>query len=421
MAIPVSDVGIPWWKEPTKDQWYAYVAAWLGWTLDAFDFTVFLLIMEFDVPLTDVTIVFMFTLWMRLVGACAAGWLADRMGRKKPLMISIAWFSVCNFIAGFSPTFWFLFLFRLLLGIGMGAEWPAGAALAMESWPQRSRGFMSGVLQGSWGLGFLLSSACYWAFFDRFGWRGMLWIGIAPAVAIVYIRFFVNEPPVWIENQRRQRAENRQVKAPLIAIFRRGVLGNTLNACWFQCAGFITYYSINALFATHLQSDLHLSTALIATPIMLANVLVFLASSSWGIVSDRIGRRWSMIIPGLASLVLTPIYLLTDDTTVIVGGFIVMGLFAGGGMYGQVPAYLNERFPTEIRASATAFSYHIGAIAGGVVPPLLTYFATNPSWKLGFAIPMLIGAMFGLVNFVVALFLGPETRGTEMVPDLVIA
>ena len=108
---------VPWWKEPTKDQWYAFVAAWLGWTLDAFDFTIFLLIMvpiakEFSVPLTDVAIVFTLTLWMRLVGATAAGWMADRMGRKTPLMISILWFSVCNFIAGFSPTFWFLLLFR---------------------------------------------------------------------------------------------------------------------------------------------------------------------------------------------------------------------------------------------------------------------------------------------------------------------
>jgi MFS transporter, SHS family, lactate transporter len=415
---------VPWWKEPTKDQWYAYVAAWLGWTLDAFDFTVFLLIMvpiakEFNVPLVDVTFVFTLTLWMRLVGACASGWLADRMGRKKPLMISIAWFSVCNFIAGFSPSFWFLFLFRLLLGIGMGAEWPAGAALAMEQWPIRSRGFMSGVLQGSWGLGFLLSSACYWLLFDRFGWRGMLWIGIIPALAIVYIRFWVKEPPVWVENQRRQRAENRQVRAPLLAIFKRGIIGNVLNACWFQCAGFVTYYSINALFATHLQSDLHLSTALIATPLILANLFVFIASSGWGIVSDRIGRRGAMIGPALVSLIITPIYLLSDNTAVIVIGFILQGFFAGGGMYGQIPAYLNERYPTEVRASASAFSYHVGAICGGLVPPILTFFAIN--WNLGFAIPMLIGTMFGLVNFIIALALGPETKDVEMVPDLVVA
>src|SRR5690348_13090780 len=104
---------VPWWKEPTKDQWYAFGAAWLGWTLDAFDFTIFLLIMvpiaeEFKVPLTDVAIVFTLTLWMRLVGATASGWMADRMGRKGPLMISILGYSLCNFIAGFSPAFWFL-------------------------------------------------------------------------------------------------------------------------------------------------------------------------------------------------------------------------------------------------------------------------------------------------------------------------
>src|SRR5690348_6078150 len=206
---------IPWWKEPTKDQWYAWVAAWLGWTLDAFDFTIFLLIMlpisqEFNVPLTAVTAVFTLTLWMRLVGATASGWLADRIGRKKPMMISIAWYSACNFIAGFAPSFWFLFLFRALLGIGMGAEWPAGAALAMETWPQRSRGFMGSVLQGSWGLGALLSSAAYGLLYDKIGWRGLLWIGVLPALSIVYIRIYVKEPQVWIENQRKQRAQNRE-------------------------------------------------------------------------------------------------------------------------------------------------------------------------------------------------------------------
>jgi MFS transporter, SHS family, lactate transporter len=415
---------LPWYKEPTKDQWYAYVAAWLGWTLDAFDFTAFLLIMvpiakEFKVPLTSVTIIFTITLWMRLIGATASGWLADRLGRKKPLMISIAWFSTCNFIAGFSPNFWFLLLFRALLGIGMGAEWPAGAALAMEQWPQRSRGVMSGVLQGSWGLGFLLSSACYWLLFDRFGWRGMLWVGIAPALAIIYVRFFVKEPEVWLENKRLQHQAKREVKVPLTKIFKRGIVANTLNACWFQCAGFVTYYSINALFASHLQKDLGLSTALIATPIMLANLLVFMASTGWGVVSDQIGRRWAMMLPAAVSVIITPIYLLADNSIVIVAGFVLQGLFAGGGMYGQIPAFLNERFPTEIRATATGFCFHVGAIAGGLVPPILTYFAIN--WNLGFAIPMLIGTMFGLANVIAALALGPETKGVEMVPDLVVA
>ena len=121
-------------------------------------------------------------------------------------MISILWYSICNFIAGFSPTFWFLFLFRALLGIGMGAEWPAGAALAMESWPTRSRGFMSGVLQGSWGLGFLLSSAAYGLLYDAIGWRGLLWIGVLPALVVLYVRKYVKEPEVWKENRETAAA-----------------------------------------------------------------------------------------------------------------------------------------------------------------------------------------------------------------------
>ena len=199
ITVATPDRQIPWWREPTADQWLAYVAAWLGWTLDAFDFTVFLLIMvpiaqEFHVPLTEVTLIFTVTLWMRLIGATASGWLADRVGRKTPLMISILWYSICNFIAGFSPAFWFLFLFRALLGIGMGAEWPAGAALAMESWPARSRGFMSGALQGSWGLGFLLSSAVYGLLYNAIGWRGLLWLCVLPALVTLYIRKFVKNP-----------------------------------------------------------------------------------------------------------------------------------------------------------------------------------------------------------------------------------
>src|SRR5579863_9817141 len=216
---------IPWWKEPTRDQWYAWVAAWLGWTLDAFDFTVFLLIMvpiskEFGVPLTAVAFVLTITLWLRLVGAVASGWLADRIGRKTPLMISIAWYSVANLLAGLAPTFWLLFLFRALLGFGMGAEWPVGAALAMEQWPIRSRGLMGSVLQASWGLGALLSAAAYGLLYDAIGWRGLLIIGVLPALLVVYIRIYVKEPPVWVENRRIQRTQKREVRFPLLSIFK---------------------------------------------------------------------------------------------------------------------------------------------------------------------------------------------------------
>ena len=265
------------------------MAAWLGWTLDAFDFTIFLLIMlpiaqEFDVPLTEVAAVFTLTLWMRLVGATASGWLADRIGRKKPLMISIAWYSVCNFIAGLSPAFWFLFLFRALLGIGMGAEWPAGAALAMETWPIRSRGFMGGVLQGSWGIGFLLSSALYGLLYNYIGWRGLLMIGIVPALLIIYIRLFVKEPAIWVENRRLQRTQHREVRAPLFTIFKRGHARQHADRLLVMASAFVIYYSIDALFATHLQHDLHLSPALVALPIVLPEHCFFLSRVALGLV-----------------------------------------------------------------------------------------------------------------------------------------
>src|SRR5689334_8868068 len=272
MTAEMPGQAVPWWKEPTKDQWVAWIAAWLGWTLDAFDFTIFLLIMvpiadSFSVPLVAVTAVFTVTLWLRLVGAVGSGWLADRIGRKKPLMISILWYSLANFAAGLSPSFWLLFVFRALLGIGMGAEWPAGAALAMESWPSRSRGFMSGVLQGSWSLGFLLSSAAYGLLYDVIGWRGLLLLGVLPALAVVWIRAYVREPEVWAENRRLQREQQKEVRTPLFSIVRRPVLGNTLTACLWMASAFVVYYSVYGLFATHLQKDLHFSPALVAMPI----------------------------------------------------------------------------------------------------------------------------------------------------------
>ena len=415
---------IPWWKEPTKDQWTAWVAAWLGWTLDAFDFTIFPFLMvpiakEFDVSLTGVAFVFTLTLWMRLLGATAAGWLSDRMGRKTPLMISIGWYSVCNFIAGFSPSFLFLLVFRTLLGIGMGAEWPAGAALAMETWPIRSRGFMGAILQGSWGLGAVLSSAAYGLLYDSIGWRGLLWMGILPAFLIIYVRFFVKEPPVWVENRRIQRAQHREVRLPLFSIFKRQVLVNTLTACWFMASAFVIGYSIGGLFPTYLQKDLGLSAGYVALPTLLQSVVFFLSSALWGFMADRVGRRWAILVPALLTIPVAPLYLMTGNYAMIVVFFALQGAFGGGGMHVQYPHYLAERFPTEVRATASGFCYHQGAIFGGFVPLVLTYLATT--WNLGFAIPMMIGTTVGCASLIVAVLLSPETRGKELVADLVLA
>ena len=424
-AMPAN--AVPWWKEPTKDQWYAYMAAWLGWTLDAFDFTIFLLIMvaisqDFGVPFTAVTVVFTATLVTRLLGAVASGWLADRLGRKAPLMISILWYSVCNLLAGLSPSFTFLIVFRALLGIGMGAEWPAGAALAMESWPARSRGLMSGVLQGSWGLGYALSAAAYGLLYTPleamgkgYGWRGMLILGVLPALACLWIRFYVKEPEVWTENKQIQTDTRREVKLPLLAIFKRQYLWNTLTGCLWMAANFWVYYSIWALPATYLQKELGWTPAMVATPLFWGNLLVFVSSAFWGGLSDRIGRRWALMIPCTVAIFVTPIYLTTKSPLVFILGFLLQALIVGG-KDTLNPAWLSERFPTEIRASAAGFVYHQGAIWGAFVAPLLSYYAVER--HMGFAWPMMVSTMASLVVLVVAVALGPETKGKVLTADL---
>ncbi len=420
MSASSSSASGPWWKEPTKDQWYAYSASWLGWTLDAFDFTVFLFIIgpiadEFQVPVTEVTIVFTLTLWMRLLGATAAGWLGDRIGRRWPLMISILWYSFCNFIAGFSPTFMFLLVFRTLLGIGMGAEWPAGAALAMESWPTRSRGLMSGILQGSWGLGYALAAAANWLLYPEFGWRGLLWIGILPAFAVIYVRFFVKEPEVWAENKRQQTAQQTEVTMPLFTIFKRKYLWNTLTGCAWMASAFCVYYSIWALFPTYLQRELHWTPKDVFVPVFFANLIVFGGTALWGYVADRWGRRPGIYIPAIFGIFVTPLYLVTEDPVWVVAGFILQGFFAGS-IYGQNPSYLCERFPTEVRATASGFVYHQGAIFGGFIAPVLSYFANE--MHMGYALPMMVSTMAFSVLVVIFVLMGPETRGKEMTSEL---
>jgi len=153
--------------------------------------------------------------------------------------------------------------------------------------------------------------------------------------------------------------------------------------------------------------------------VLLASLGQFASGVGWGWVADRIGRRWAMILPALIGLPLVPLYLFTHNYTMIVVFFGLQGLFAGGGIWSQAPSYLAERFPTEVRATASGFCYHQGAIWGGFVGPVVTYFALN--WHLGFAIPMAIGTVGGLISLLLALSIIPETRGKELVADVVLA
>jgi hypothetical protein len=161
----------------------------------------------------------------------------------------------------------------------------------------------------------------------------------------IYVRVYVKEPEVWLENRRRQRAERREVRVPLFSIFKPAILGNTLTACWWFASAFIVGYSIGGLFPTYLQHDLHLSPALVALPIMLQSLGQFASGISWGWVADRIGRRWAMILPGLGGLPLVPLYLFTHDYTMIVVFFGLQGLFAAGGNLEPEPELSRRALP----------------------------------------------------------------------------
>jgi SHS family lactate transporter-like MFS transporter len=202
---------------------------------------------------------------------------------------------------------------------------------------------------------------------------------------------------------------------PLLALFKPALLGNTLTACWWMASNLVVYYSIAGLFATWLQTEFNLAPALVATPVLLSNLAIIVGDLFWGGAGDRIGRRWSMIIPAIIGCIVAPTYLLAKDLTWIVTGFIIQGLF-GGALQAIAPCYLAERFPTEVRSTASGFCYHFGAVVGGFVTPVASYVAVER--HMGFAVPMLIGTLAGSVSVVLALLVSPETKGKVLGAEL---
>jgi SHS family lactate transporter-like MFS transporter len=253
------------------------------------------------------------------------------------------------------------------------------------------------------------------AWHKGYGWRGMLILGVLPALACVWIRFYVKEPEVWTENKRLQDTNKTQVTLPLFAIFKPKYLFNTLTGCVWMGANFCVYYAIWAMLGTYLQKELGWTPAQVAVPVFWGNIITFLASSFWGAMSERIGRRWALMIPCSIAILLVPIYLTTTDPSWFLGLFLLTICFVGG-KDALNPGWLSERFPTEVRATAAGFVYHQGAVWGAAVAPLLTYFAVNQ--QMGFAKPMLYGTVGSLIVYMIAVYLGPETKGMVMTSEL---
>ncbi len=390
-----------WWREPTKDQWTAFTAAWFGWVLDAFDFTVFLLVMpdimkEFGVSATTTSLSIALTLLLRLAGGMAAGWAADRWGRRLPLLISIVWFAVCDGAIAFAPSFTVVLVLRTLFGFGMGAEWTAGATLAMESWPARSRGIASGILQGSWAVGYLLAAIAAAYVVPIWGWRGLFITAALPALLIFPLMWFVKEPP-------HIKAAASTHDTSFMAIFRTpGVLGRILWGSAAMAAGLAAYYGLTGLYSTLLKGQGQ-DIAGVSFHVALFNVGMMIGAIGCGYIAMRRGVAPAILIPTLAMAVCVPLYVGAVPGLLALGAFLG-GLF-GAGYSGTTPLLLTSLFPDHLRAKAVGIVYHLGAVPAAFVPMSIAAMSEKAGLSLGLSISLVVVAsVLGLAALVA---LGP--------------
>jgi len=364
-----------WWREPTRAQWATFSAAWLGWALDAFDFTLFVLVMpaiarEFGVTYVSTTLSLTLTLLVRLLGGLTAGWVADRWGRKLPLMVSIAWFAACDGLVSIAPTFGAVLVLRTLFGFGMGAEWTAGSALVMESWPEKSRGIASGLLQGSWAVGYLLAAVVTGWLEPTLGWRGLFLLAAAPALLVVPIRLFVTESP-------RPPVEK---SAPVRLDVARLAWASGLLALAFG-----GYYALFGLYPTMLQKELGFTVVTQASLVSAFNVGMLLGALACGAVAARWDVRWALAVPSALVVLAVPLYVGWAGVAWLTPGALLAGLF-GAGTSGVTPLLLTRLFPTQVRARAMGLAYHAGAFAAAFVPVGLALASKELGVSLGVVI-----------------------------------
>lgn len=407
----------PWYREVTRTQWNAFIATFLGWVLDGFDATILTFLVvdlqhSFNVTKAAVGALGTIMLLFRVIGGIGAGTAADRWGRKGPLMFSILWYSLFAFASGFSPTYGVLLFCRALFGIGMGGVWAAGMPLTLEHWPAHLRGIASGMLQGGYSTGFILSSIVYQTvypmFTDRpdFAWRVMLWLGILPSFLVLWIMSAVKESPVWLARQQHLTDRREAQGVSLGHLFTRDLIGVTLQTSFLMGAFIFSYHSITFWYPTLLQTR-HLPTLVF---MLLLNIGGVTGSVAAGRLSETaLGRRGSatlMMALGVASV---PLYLFTSSTWLMYAGALSIGFFAAGA-WGMVPSYLTERFPTQARAAGAGLAYHVGAGLGAFTPQLI-----GAMQDRGIALPSAMAGCIVVAGVLVIalIWMGPETRGRQ--------
>jgi len=383
----------------------AVFAGFLGWTLDAFDF--FLVIMaltaiakEFHRSDADVAFSIPLTLAFRPVGAFIFGLLADRYGRRLPLMIDLVFYSVVEVATGFAHSFTTFLILRALFGIGMGGEWGVGASLAMEKVPPKLRGFLSGMLQQGYALGYLLAAVCFLFVFPRWGWRPMFFIGGLPALLGLYVRFQVKESEVW-EKTRHSNWRNlgREIVSHWKLFLYLTLLMMMMN---------FTSHGTQDMFPTFLQRYWGMAPTKRAAITAISMVGAILGGLLFGFLSDRFGRRRSMVTALVLATAAVPLWAYAPSVAwLVVGAFLIQFMMQGA--WGVVPAHLSELSPDSVRGFLPGFAYQCGALLAGSVVYFEAILAQHTSYANAMALTASV--VFSLAAIAVAL--GREKKGIE--------
>lgn len=407
---------MPWYREVSRREWKTFLTTFSAWTLDAFDFTIITFVLtdirrSFEVNLALAGALATVTLLFRMIGGIGAGTIADRYGRKGPILFSIAWFTGFAFLSGLSTSYVMLFACRGLFGIGMGGMWAAGMPLALEQWPAKHRGIASGILQGGYSAGFLLSSLVYQLGYPLVShdpdtaWRVMLWAGVLPAIAIFFLMTRVDESPLWLE-QKRLRGNNPG-RLSLARLFDKDLLWVTAHTSLLMGAFVWMYQSTTIWYPTLLQNLKQQPLAFL----LLLNAGGLIGSVAFGALSEVWGgRRGAATVGMIAGVLSAPLYLFSESPGMLMLGAWLIG-FCASGAWGIVPGYLSERFPTEARGVGTGFSYHVGVGIGAFAPLLIGRLADGGT-------PLQTGMFWciiaGGIGVITLLWLGPETKGREL-------
>jgi MFS transporter, SHS family, lactate transporter len=394
----------------TRSQKNVVVAAYLGWTLDAFDFFLMVFMFKdiattFHVDVKNVAEATFLTLAARPIGAFLFGRLADRFGRKPTLMWNILAFSILEAASGFAPSLLSLLVLRFLFGIAMGGEWGIGSALTFETIPVRARGVVSGLLQAGYPSGYFVAAIAVFFLYDTLGWRYMFLLGIVPAILVFFIRLGIEESPAWTE--QRVKKQKLGLWAVLGRDWRLAIYAILLMTAF----NFFSHGSQDAYPNLFLKIQHGFDTKTLSLMTAIANIGAICGGIGFGFLSERIGRRRAIMFAALLALPVIPFWAFGSTPLVLgVGAFLMQVSVQGA--WGVIPVHLNELSPSEIRATFPGVVYQLGNLIASRNLPIQVSIAETHGNNYGLAMAMVVGTV--AVVIVLMVLWGPERRGVAM-------